>query len=389
MRLLRDLGRRKLRSTLTISGILIGIMALVVFGSMANKIDSLVKGGSDYFKDKVAVSAKGSTMGVGGLLSTGDAATIGKLDGVDVAVPSVSMQLSDEQSGMSMGSPPTIVGGVPGADRGRETFHVEYASGRGLTVADEGRNVVVLGSDLARQQSAKVGGSIVLRGVSFEIVGILAPTLTAPDNEAMVPLQAAQQLFITTLPPLVATKLNPSEVVTSVTVYPKSGVDTSAIAAEVTAAVPGSSAMTGKDFDKQIGSTTSIFNAILVGIGLISLIVGGLSVVNTTAMSVAERTREIGIKRAVGASRWRIRREIVTESAAIGLIGGLLGLGLGAFIAYGVNEAGRASGTILFELTAGTAISAVLFATVLGAIAGFVPAWGASRMDPVAALRYE
>ena len=73
MRLLRDLGRRKLRSTLTISGILIGIMALVVFGSMANKIGSLVKGGSDYYKDKVVVSAKGGTMGLGGVMSMPDA----------------------------------------------------------------------------------------------------------------------------------------------------------------------------------------------------------------------------------------------------------------------------------------------------------------------------
>jgi putative ABC transport system permease protein len=389
MRLLRNLARRKLRSTLTISGILIGIMALVVFGSMANKIDSLVKGGSDYFKDKVVVSAKGATMGLGGVLSIADAVAIAKLDGVDVAAPAVSMLLADDQGGMNMGSPPMIMGGVAGADRGRETFHLDYASGRGLTAADEGHNVVVLGSDLARQNSATVGGSITLRGVSFEIVGILAPTLTAPDNEAMVPLAAAQQLLVKTLPPLVSAKLDPAEIATNVTVYPKAGVDTSTVAAAITAALPSASAMTGKDFDRQIGSTTSIFNAILVGIGLISLIVGGLSVVNTTAMSVAERTREIGIKRAVGASRWRIRREIVTESAVIGLIGGLLGLAVGALITYAANEGGRTSGTILFELTASTAITAVLFATVLGAIAGFVPAWHASRLDPVAALRYE
>ena len=105
MRLLRDLGRRKLRSTLTITGILIGIMALVVFGSMANKIDSLVKGGSDYYKDKVVVSAKGGTMGVGGVLSMADAATIGKLDGVDVAAPAVSMLLSDDQTRHEHGRP--------------------------------------------------------------------------------------------------------------------------------------------------------------------------------------------------------------------------------------------------------------------------------------------
>jgi putative ABC transport system permease protein len=389
MRLLRNLGRRKLRSTLTITGILIGIMALVVFGSMANKIGSLVSGGSDYYRDKIVVNAKGGTMGLGGVMSMADAATISKLRGVEVAVPSVVMLLSDDQSGVNMGSPPMITGAMAGADHGRETFQIDYTSGRALAPSDEGRNVVVLGSDLARQHDARVGSSISLRGVPFEIVGVLAPTLTAPDNQAMIPLAAAQLLFIKTLPPVLSATLDPAQIATAVTVYPKAGIDTATIATDITAALPSVSAMTGEDFDRKIGSALGMFNSILLGIGLISLIVGGLSVVNTMAMSVAERTREIGIKRAVGASRWRIRREIVSESALMGLVGGLLGLVVGALVVYAGNEAGRASGTILFELTARTAISAVAFATILGALAGLMPAWHASSLDPVSALRYE
>ena len=389
MRLLRDLGRRKLRSTLTITGITIGIMALVVFGSMANKIDALVKGGSTYYQDKVTVGAKGGYMGLGGVLSTKMVDQIAPLDGVDVVVPTVSLLMSDETSGVSMGTPPMIDGSVAGADKGRENFKEYYASGRALTAADEYNSVVVLGSDLARQKKAKVGDKIDLRGQPFEVVGILEPTLTAPDNSAMVPLSAAQELFIKTLPALVADKLTTSEIATGLVVYPKPGVDPQKVADEITAAVSGVTPMTGKDFDKEIGSATSMLNAILIGIGLISLLVGGLSVINTTAMSVAERTREIGIKRAIGASRWRIRREIVAESAFIGLIGGLLGLGLGYLITTAGNDAGRESATILFDLTFGTAFSSVAFATILGAAAGFIPAWGASRMDPVTALRYE
>ena len=147
--------------------------------------------------------------------------------------------------------------------------------------------------------------------------------------------------------------------------------------------------MTGKDFDDMLGTIGAVFSAVLFGIALLSLAVGGLSTINTMAMSVAERTREIGIKRAIGASRWRIRREIVLESAAIGLISGLLGLIVGASLTYLFNEMGRASGNILFLLTPQTALLAVGFATGLGALAGFIPAWHASRLDPVAALRYE
>ena len=389
MRLIRNLARRKMRSALTITGILIGIMALVVFGSMANKLDSLVQGGSTYYRDKVIVSSRGATMGFGGVMSTADAARVAAVPGVAAAVPSVQMLLSEEPAGASMGSTPMIQGQVAGADGGRETFPVTIATGRALTTADEGRTVTVLGSDLARQMGATVGSAVQLRGVSFEVVGILAATLTQPDTSAMIPLAAAQALFVKTLPPVVADRLGPAEVATSVTVYPNPGTDPDALAAAITAAVPSVSTMTGKDFDQQIGSAIGMLNAILVGIGLISLLVGGLSIVNTMAMSVAERTREIGIKRSVGASRFRIRREIVTESAFIGLVGGILGLALGAAIVAAGNEAGRASGNVLFELTTGTALSAVVFATVLGGLAGFVPAWHASRLDPVAALRYE
>ena len=147
--------------------------------------------------------------------------------------------------------------------------------------------------------------------------------------------------------------------------------------------------LTGSGFDEQIGSATAIFNAIILGIAAISLSVGGLSVINTMAMSVAERTREIGIKRAIGASRFATVRELVVEAGVIGLIGGLLGLLLGAIVVMLANRAGASSGTILFDLTAGTAIFALVFASVLGMLAGLIPAWSAARLDPVQALRYE
>jgi putative ABC transport system permease protein len=389
MRILRDLGRRKVRTSLTILGITIGIWALVVFGSMANKINALVAGGSDFYTGKLTVSAAGGSMGFGSPLAISTADQVARLGGVDVVVPSVSMLMSEEASTVSFGIPELIEGQVAGADRGRETFALHYASGRALTPQDEGSNVVVVGSDLARQHNLNVGDTLTLRGEPFTVVGSLEPTLTAPDTTAMVPLAAGQRLVAKSLPPMVAAKLDPTTVISGLTVYPKPGTSPEAIAAEVKAAIPGVETMTGADFDRQVGSSTAILNSILVGIALISLAVGGLSVVNTMAMSVAERTREIGIKRAIGGGRARIVRELVTESALIGFLGGAVGLGLGAALVIAVNEAGRSSGTVLFQLTLGTALSAVAFSTVLGAVAGFVPALHAARLDPVAALRYE
>lgn len=388
MQLLRDLERRRLRTTLTILGITIGIWALVVFGSMANKINSIVDGGSTFYADKVTVAARGSGMGFGQPLDINTAEIVETIAGVAVAVPSVSMPLEDESSGGGM-SMEYIDSQVAGADQGLETFELTVATGRELTAADEGSHVTVLGSDLARRYDVTVGDSVELRGQDFEVVGILEPTLTMPDGSAMTPLAAGQELFVDMIPTMFADELDPSQVVSGLTVYPEPGVDPETLAGSLRAADSTWEVMTGTDFDAQIGSATDIFNAILVGVALISLAVGGLSVINTMAMSVAERTREIGIKRAIGGSRTRIVGELVAESALIGFLGGAIGLLLGALVAMLGNELGRESGFMLFMLTPSTAVTAVLFSTVLGAIAGLVPALHAARLDPVAALRYE
>jgi putative ABC transport system permease protein len=389
MRLVRDLGRRKLRSFLTITGIAIGIMALVVFGSMANKMNALISGGSKYYADKDIVSIGSMYSGNFQPLSLTDVTKIQKVDGVAVATPTIDMMMDDSTT-TTMGTPEMISGTVAGGDKGLEKFPMSASTGRLLTASDEGHNVAVLGCDLARKLNANVGGTVTLRHVEFTVVGILAPTLTAPDKDAMVPLQAAQQLFLKTLPPLIQTKVNASDIATSIVVYPKAGVSPETLKTRLVAALGSSyTVMDGKDFDAMLGSISTIFSVVLTGVAMLSLLVGGLSTINTMAMAVAERTREIGIKRAIGASRWRIRREIVLESAMIGLIAGLIGLAIGAGMTILFNDLGRASGNVLFDLTLGTALTAVAFATGLGAIAGFVPAWHASRLDPVTALRYE
>jgi putative ABC transport system permease protein len=388
MSLVRDLGRRKVRTSLTILGITIGIWALVVFSSMANKINAMVDGGSEFYAGKITATAKGGVGFVQSPLALETAGRVADVDGVDVVVPQVSMLLSDEATSLTLGQK-MIIGEVAGSDQGREAFVLRPATGRLLTAADEGSNVTVLGSDLARQGDLHVGDAMSIRGESFEVVGVLEPTLTAPDLAAIVPLAAAQDMYVRSLPPLVAENLDPGAIVNGLTIFPEPGAEPETVAAAVRESAPELVTMTSKDFDEQVGSATAILSAILVGIALISLAVGGLSVVNTMAMSIAERTREIGIKRAVGGSRRRIVRELVIEAGVIGFLGGALGLALGALLVALANEAGRSSGMVLFSLTPGTAVLAVGFSTVLGALAGLVPALHAARLDPVAALRYE
>ena len=385
MRIIRELSRRKLRTSLTITGITIGIWALVVFSSLANQINGLVGLGSEYFADKIVVTdgmAFGSSP-----MRIDDVEIIAGLDGVGAVQPKVEIPW-DPDPAIGFGAPDFLVGSIPGADAGFETFTLELATGRQLIAEDTG-NVVVLGSTIARKYGVVAGGTVDIRGESFEVLGTLQPTLSSPDTNGFIPLSTAQALYLGDLPPLVAESLQADELANQIVVFPEVGADPTTVAAAIEAAVENSATMTGAEFSETVGATTVIFNAIIIGVAAISLIVGGLSVINTMAMSVAERTREIGIRRAIGGSRRRIVRELVAEAGVIGLLGGLIGLGLGAAVVVLVNEAGRSSGTVLFDLTAQTAAFAVGFSTILGMVAGIIPAWTAARLDPVSALRYE
>ena len=385
MRVLRELSRRKLRTSLTVIGITIGIWALVVFSSMASQMNSLVGMGSDFYADKVVVT-DGEAFGSSPMrISAVD--TIGTLDDVAAVAPRVEF-LWEADPPVGFSTPHLVLGVIPGADAGHATFELEPATGRMLAPDDSG-NVVVLGTTVARKHGVVAGDTVELRGETFEVIGTLQPTLTSPDITGMIPLATAQRIYLGDLPPMVAESLHAEDVVSQIVVYPTDGADFEAVAASIEAAVENSATMTGAEFEESVGATTTIFTAVTVGVAVISLVVGGLSVINTMAMSVAERTREIGIKRAIGGSRGRIVRDLVAEAAVIGLIGGLIGLGLGSAVVFTANELGRAGGTVLFDLTLGTAAFALAFSTILGMVAGIVPAWTAARLDPVSALRYE
>ena len=388
MRMIRNLARRRLRTGLTITGITIGIWALVVFSSMANKVDALVSGGSAYLAGKIVVTV-GGFGGLGGQPLPLDASDdLRAINGVDVVVPASTL-LAAQLGAVTFGPPDQVFAAPAGADEGRETFKPALIAGRSLTADDEGAYVAVLGSSIADKRHATVGDTISIHDHDFEVVGVLEPTLTTPDATITVPFTTGQQLAYEDLPAVLRDKVRAEDLASEFIVYPAPGADEQAIADAIEARLPDVTAMTGDAYNELVSSSVAIFNSIIVGIGVISLIVGGLSIINTMAMSVAERTREIGIKRAIGARRRRIVRELMTEAGVIGAIGGILGVALGALVVVLVNEVTRSSGTVLFQLTLGTAIFALSFSVILGVVAGIVPAWSAARLDPVTALRYE
>lgn len=387
MRVIRDVFRRKGRSVLTICGITIGVLALVVMGAMAEKITKLVDGGVEYYNGKVSIEDASAATNFGvGMLDVQRARDIRAVDGVAAASGSVTVLYEDEADGINMGMPAMLSGSdFDSASEDLETFTLTAAEGRLLNKDDTG--VVVMGNDLAESEGVTVGDSLEIRGATYEVVGVLEKTLSMPDSMAYVSLAEAQDAFILTLPEAMRDSVIAGDVFTEIVAFPETGVDPDKLADTINSEVDGVTAAGPTEFVETVKKSTAIFNAIILGIGLISLMVGGLSVVNTMMMSVSERVREIGIRKAIGASTGSIVRQFLGEAGVIGLVGGLVGLAIGAVIVALGNAAGVESGNILFLLTPRLAIGAVTFATVLGVLSGLYPALHAARLDPVVAFR--
>lgn len=385
--ILKNMFRRKVRTSLTVFGIGIGILALVVMGAMAEKIQLLVDGGTKYYSDKVIISDKSGMMGFSAVpLSTERAAEIKKVKGVKEVSGVVGMLLEENPKAVSMG-PGSTINAADFNGRDFESFKYDMSKGRELEPNDRGK--AVIGADLVKKMNAELGKNITIRGRKFEVVGIIEKTLTAPDNAVSIPLADAQEIFLNTLPDVVKNQVKAEKIVTGFTVYVNDGENPDEVAERISKEIAGVSATGPKAFKDQIESATKVLNQILYGIAAISLMVGSLSVINTMTMSISERTKEIGIKKAVGAKTSSILVEYLTEAGLIGLIGGLIGVGIGTLIVTAINAALERTGDKLFLLTPRLAFGALAFSVVLGIVAGIFPAAHATKISIVKSLREE
>ena len=385
--ILRNLLRRKMRTVLTVGGIVIGVFALTVMGAMSEKLTKLVQGGELYYGTKVLVVDGTSSAFFGGAPMTLDKKDeIAKVAGVKFVSPDIGLSLSDDVSGVSFGPPASISSYSPDTAP-YESFKLKAAKGRLINADDRGK--VVLGSDLVDQLKGELGKTIAIRGRDFEVVGILEKTLTAPDNTAAISFHDAQELLHATLPEAFQKTIPADKVVSQYAVYLNDVDKGTEVAKVIQDQVKGVKTFDPSFFKKQISQGTAIFNLIILSGALIAIIVGGFSIMNTLTFSVIERTREIGIKKAVGARSSRILREFLLEAAAIGVIGGVVGIGLGTIMTIAINAGSRSSGLVLFLVTPKLVAGVFAFSVVISVVAGFFPARRAAKLNPVEALRYE
>jgi putative ABC transport system permease protein len=376
---LRNMWRRKARTFLTVFGIVVGIFALTVLGALSARLNQQVNGAETWFTSKISVVPAGSSLfgGSDGYLELSKVDEIEAVPGVKSAVAGFGLPLSSDSTGF--GAPELIVGAdLSNADDLLNLL--EISEGRILQEGDEGK--VVLGSTLAEKFDAGVGDTVELRGKDFEVVGIYEPTLSAPDSFAFVSYDDALNLF---------REINPyfqvEDIAATIDVIPEEGVDANELAARIAESVDGIKVISPAEAEKQISQFSLIFNAILLGIGFIALVVGGLSIINTMIMSVSERTQEIGLKKAIGAETGSVLSEYLLESALIGFFGGLIGMLLGLLAVYLLNNATASSQVTVFTITPTVLFGPVVFATVLGTAAGLFPALRAARLKPIDALK--
>jgi putative ABC transport system permease protein len=395
LEVLRNLARRKLRSTLTISGIVIGIFALTAMGSMAEHFNALLSGGVQYASSGAQVGPPAGQQAA--MLPLATEGRLKAVSGVAAVFPRYSVE-ANPGGGINFGPPDLIVNEDLDA-AAYSSFKLTIAQGRNLTASSTGE--VVLGSSIATELKKRSGDSVDLpvrpkdAGPTFvnhtyKVVGILAPTGTVPDSEALVGDSDARALEADSLPAAVRSAIDVNQVAPAFTVFAAPGSSLAALdqlAGRINAEVPGVKAARPSEMVNQIKSINTTFTAVTTGAALLALIIGGLSVVNTMVMAVSERVREIGLKKALGARTAHLMREYLLEAAMIGFIGGAVGFLLGAGAISLADFAGKSGNFDLFLVTPRLAVLSIGFATALGALAGIVPALRAARMEPVAALR--
>ena len=270
----------------------------------------------------------------------------------------------------------------------------EIAHGRYFTAADDAarRRVVVLGSEipgmLEVDAASLIGQKMQIRSISFDVIGVFESKGGSgwrnPDDDIWIPLSTAQ--FRVTGDDFVQTI---SVQVSESSSVPMAMLEIERVLRREHAILPGKdndfAIMNRKQFAESRQEATQVFTYLLAGIAGVSLVVGGIGIMNIMLVTVTERTREIGVRKALGATKGNILLQFLVESTILCLLGGLLGLALGAGVsALLAKYAGWQT-----VVTSGSAMMAFGFSAAVGMVFGIWPAKRAAALDPIDALRHE
>lgn len=388
------------RSFFTMLGIIIGVVSVVTIVSIGEGVKNRVSGQIGTLRENVLTvrpgklvnrDASGAISGINffsaqptASLSDGDVKVLSELDSVDTIAPM------------------SIVGAVPNANNKNYDEGLVIATSRdyprisgqkvefgSFFTSDESDNrSVIIGATVAERlfnEFVPVGQTLKIKDQEFIVRGVFEKLPSDPtnvgidyNNALFIPREAARKL----------PDINP--IIYQILLSPKDDTSTDKFVDEVNAAMRtnhgGRNDFTVLKADEALNVTDSVLDAItaaIVGIAAVALFVGGISIMNVMLVSVSERSREIGIRKAVGATDQQIQRQFLIESAVLSVWGALIGV----FIAGAINITLLVATNLQPVITWQPVVASVIVSVAVGIIFGVIPAVKASRKDPIEALR--
>ncbi len=379
----------------TILGIAIGVAGLVALGAMSERIVRFIEGGDRFVLGQISVAGRGMGMGTGftagGLLPAAAIRAIAEVPGVSGVQAQVMLPLDPSASQFMTLTQELILGvdlSVPMPNRHYRTLPVR--AGRALREGD--RRVAVVGASFAASRGLGVGGHITLEDESFDVIGVLDRMLTAPDRFVLVPIADARAQWVAkdrllrTVLASGGVALTASDLNTGAAVGWQDGNDPDAVALRIRDRVPGVNVQLPSELSRLLRSSTAFFSALLAGIGVLAFVIGGLSLANTMAAAVFERIRDFGVKRALGATDLQLGREVLAESLAVTLVGGLAGIGFALVLGWAIDGS-VARAQQLFHFSPRLLGGALAFSILLGAAAAAYATGRVVSVSPAEAIR--
>jgi putative ABC transport system permease protein len=386
---LSRLRTQRLRAALTMLGVIIGVASVVALvgvgqGTTSNITSQLSRLGTNLLTiNPTEQNSDGSTT-----LTIDDATAIAGLDGVAAVAPEVS---TSQTVTAGIETTTTSIVGTTAAYPSVRAYSVWQGSSLTDLAVERRLRVAVLGKTAAddlKLDESDIGSQISIGGIGFTVVGILQPKggsgFQDPDNQILVPVGAVQKYFVG------------GDSLRSIGVSVAPNADMETTKARITELLRQQHDLAASDdadfaiFDQTqllaaASSISGTLTLLLGGIASISLVVGGIGIMNIMLVSVRERTREIGIRKAIGARASDILAQFLVEALTLSLLGGLMGVAVG----LGVSALIARLAGWAFAFNPSTLLAAVLSSLLVGVVFGVWPARQAARLDPITALRYE
>lgn len=394
------LSANKARSGLTILGIIIGISSVIAMVSIGQGAQSSIQDRIQSIGSNLIIITPGTQRGPGFTISAGrgsakslklsDADAISKEIGMIKAVaPEVSGRYQITARGKNTNT--QAIGATPTYP---EVRNVAVSDGSFITdqnIRSAGK-VAVLGptarDDLFGTGAGAIGQTIRIKQIEFKVIGVTVAKggsgFNNPDDLIFIPLSTAQRF------------LSGDEYVTAISVAAESAEATSVVQQEITALLLSKhnisdpqaadfSTLNQADIISTASSITQTFTILLAAVAGISLLVGGIGIMNMMLTTVTERTREIGLRKAIGAKKKDINMQFLSEAVMLTLIGGLAGIILGWAISFGVTY----FGILQTKVSLSSIFLAFGVSAAIGIVFGYYPARRAANLSPIDALRYE